>query len=129
MTKIDPSDVENVMQMNAAVGGVTALEKTEEKITGANTAVAVATVALADADYRLDDNLLRTGGQVFLTGTQALIRLLMMQKALDRKNGVNTAGFLSGYRGSPLGAVDQEAWRAARHLQEAGIEFLPAINE
>ncbi|RUT67524.1 hypothetical protein D0817_25995, partial [Flavobacterium cupreum] len=44
-------------------------------------------------------------------------------------DGLNTAGFISGYRGSPLGAVDQEAWRASALLQKSGIEFLPAINE
>ncbi|PWF49336.1 indolepyruvate ferredoxin oxidoreductase family protein [Massilia glaciei] len=85
--------------------------------------------ALADPDYRLDDNLRRTSGRVFMTGTQALIRLAIMQKALDERDGLNTAGFISGYRGSPLGAVDQEAWRASALLQKSGIEFLPAINE
>lgn len=84
---------------------------------------------LADPSYRLDDNLKRTEGRVFLTGTQALIRLPLMQKALDERAGLNTGGFISGYRGSPLGAVDQEAWRASTILQQNAIEFLPAINE
>jgi indolepyruvate ferredoxin oxidoreductase len=88
-----------------------------------------AQAGLADPDYALDDNLTRTRGRVFLTGTQALVRLLCMQKQLDEANGLNTGGFVSGYRGSPLGAVDQELWRAKKLLQERHIEFLPAINE
>ncbi|WP_407659629.1 indolepyruvate ferredoxin oxidoreductase family protein [Massilia endophytica] len=84
---------------------------------------------LADPDYRLQDNLTRETGRVFLTGTQALVRLMMMQQRLDRARGLNTAGFVSGYRGSPLGAVDQEMWRAQKQLASHHIEFLPAINE
>jgi indolepyruvate ferredoxin oxidoreductase len=85
--------------------------------------------ALADPDYALDDNLTRAQGRVFLTGTQALVRLLCMQKRLDEARGLDTAGFVSGYRGSPLGAVDQELWRAKKLLDAHGVEFLPAINE
>jgi indolepyruvate ferredoxin oxidoreductase len=88
-----------------------------------------APVGLADPDYALDDNLTRTQGRVFLTGTQALVRLLCMQKQLDEANQLQTAGFVSGYRGSPLGAVDQELWRAKALLQQRQVEFLPAINE
>jgi indolepyruvate ferredoxin oxidoreductase len=84
---------------------------------------------LADPGYQLQDNLEREQGRVFLTGTQALVRLLVMQKKLDAGRGWNTAGFVSGYRGSPLGAVDQEMWRAKDLLQKHEIEFLPAINE
>jgi indolepyruvate ferredoxin oxidoreductase len=80
-------------------------------------------------DYRLDDNLVATAGRVFITGTQALLRMAIMQRRLDAAAGHHTAGFISGYRGSPLGAVDQEAWRAAAILQGHEIEFLPAINE
>jgi indolepyruvate ferredoxin oxidoreductase len=84
---------------------------------------------LADPDYQLQDNLQRASGRVFLTGTQALVRLLIMQRKRDAARGVNTAGFVSGYRGSPLGAVDQEMWKAQPLLQAHQIEFLPAINE
>ena len=80
-------------------------------------------------DYQLSDNLRAGSGQVFLTGTQALVRLPLMQKALDMAQGWNTAGFISGYRGSPLGMVDQALWKAKKILAEQHIEFLPAINE
>jgi indolepyruvate ferredoxin oxidoreductase len=85
--------------------------------------------ALADPDYALSDNLTRTQGRVFLTGTQALVRLLCMQKICDDAQGLKTGGFVSGYRGSPLGAVDQELWRASKLLAKHNVEFLPAINE
>ena len=81
------------------------------------------------ADYKLTDNLTATRGRIFLTGTQALIRLALMQRALDRAHGLNTAGFISGYRGSPLGMVDQQAWKAKKLLEAADVRFLPAINE
>jgi indolepyruvate ferredoxin oxidoreductase len=79
--------------------------------------------------YALSDNLLSSSGQVFLTGTQALVRLPLMQKALDATRGLNTAGFISGYRGSPLGMVDQALWQAQKILNQHQIRFLPAINE
>jgi len=81
------------------------------------------------SSYRLADNLSATSGRIFLTGTQALVRLALTQSALDRRRGWNTAGFISGYRGSPLGMVDQQLWKAGQALDAAGIRFLPAINE
>ena len=80
-------------------------------------------------NYELIDRYRRESGRVFLTGTQALVRIPLMQRTLDRAAGLNTAGFVSGYRGSPLGAVDQELWRAGSFLNENQIEFLPAVNE
>jgi len=80
-------------------------------------------------NYELVDRYRRESGRVFLTGTQALVRIALMQRTLDRAAGLNTAGFVSGYRGSPLGAVDQELWRAGSLLTENQIEFLPAVNE
>jgi len=80
-------------------------------------------------DYALEDRYRREQGRVFLTGTQALVRLPMLQRERDRQAGLNTAGFVSGYRGSPLGAYDQELWRARGFLEEHDIQFLPAINE
>ncbi len=79
--------------------------------------------------YQLSDNLAASTGQVFLTGTQALVRLLLMQKAQDERQGLKTAGFVSGYRGSPLGMVDQQLWKAKKFLEKAEVNFLPAINE
>ncbi|MEO1204410.1 MAG: pyruvate ferredoxin oxidoreductase, partial [Pseudomonadota bacterium] len=80
-------------------------------------------------NYELLDRYRRESGRVFLTGTQALVRIALMQATLDRAAGLNTAGFISGYRGSPLGGVDQELWRARTFLDESNIEFLPAVNE
>ncbi|HEY5633868.1 MAG TPA: indolepyruvate ferredoxin oxidoreductase family protein [Burkholderiaceae bacterium] len=82
-----------------------------------------------DLDYVLDDRYLRAEGRVYLTGTQALVRVLLDQARRDRAAGMNTAGFVSGYRGSPLGSVDLEMWRSADLLREHRIEFLPAVNE
>ena len=80
-------------------------------------------------DYRLADNLEAVQGQVFLTGTQALVRLPLMQAVLDQAAGLNTGGFISGYRGSPLGAYDQQLWKAKHLLEAHRIRFLPAVNE
>jgi len=79
--------------------------------------------------YQLDDRYRRESGRVFLTGTQALVRIPLMQRALDAKAGLNTAGLISGYRGSPLGGYDMELWRASALLKENNIRFLPAVNE
>ena len=80
-------------------------------------------------NYELLDRYRRESGRVFLTGTQALVRVPLMQRTADRAAGLNTAGFVSGYRGSPLGGFDQELWRAKTFLDENNIEFLPAVNE
>ncbi|HVY65314.1 MAG TPA: indolepyruvate ferredoxin oxidoreductase family protein [Gammaproteobacteria bacterium] len=66
---------------------------------------------------------------IFITGLQALVRLLLAQSHRDRAAGLNTAGFVSGYRGSPLGGLDRELWRAAPYLQPAQIRFEPGLNE
>ncbi len=79
--------------------------------------------------YRLEDALAAQSGAIFLTGTQALVRLPLMQRALDAARGVNSAGFVSGYRGSPLGGYDQQLWRNRDRLSEANVRFLPAVNE
>src|SRR5918912_1419254 len=79
---------------------------------------------LARPHYQLHDNLWATTGSVFLTGTQALVRLVLMQRARDARAGLNTQGFVSGYRGSPLGMVDQAIWRAGPKFNEAGIRFV-----
>ncbi|WP_204113471.1 indolepyruvate ferredoxin oxidoreductase family protein [Shimia biformata] len=79
--------------------------------------------------YQLEDRYTRTSGRVFLTGTQALVRIMLDQARRDRAAGLNTAGFVSGYRGSPLGGLDLELWRARDLTQEHRIEFMPAVNE
>jgi indolepyruvate ferredoxin oxidoreductase len=80
-------------------------------------------------DYQLQDNIWSTHGVVFLSGTQALVRLMCMQRQLDERQQWNTRGFISGYRGSPLGMVDQVIWKQGEKFTNAGIEFVPAINE
>ncbi|AMV48927.1 indolepyruvate ferredoxin oxidoreductase family protein [Paraburkholderia caribensis] len=77
----------------------------------------------------LEDKYTLEKGRVYISGTQALVRLPMLQKARDRKAGLNTAGFISGYRGSPLGALDQSLWKAKKHLQANDIVFQPGVNE
>jgi len=81
------------------------------------------------ATVSLDDKWTVDRGRVYLNGTQALVRLLMLQRQRDLLAGYNTAGFLSGYRGSPLGAVDQTAWRAKAHLERYHVRFQPGVNE
>jgi indolepyruvate ferredoxin oxidoreductase len=82
-----------------------------------------------DIDYQLSDNLTRTDGRIFLTGTQALVRILIAQRRKDQEQGLNTAGFVSGYRGSPLGGVDMAMWKAKSILDHHNISFLPGMNE
>ncbi len=83
----------------------------------------------SDLASTLDDKYTRKSGRVFLTGTQALIRLPMLQRERDLAAGLNTAGFISGYRGSPLGNLDLGLWKAKAHLAEHHITFQPGINE
>jgi len=80
------------------------------------------TVALSDK-YELP------AGRVYMNGTQALVRLLLAQKARDEAVGLNTEGFVSGYRGSPLGAVDQELWKNRPLLEQHKVRFQPGLNE
>jgi len=77
----------------------------------------------------LDDKYTATSGKIFLSGIQALVRLPMMQKLRDEKAGLNTAGFVSGYRGSPLGGLDENLWKAKGHLEAKAIQFVPGVNE
>src|SRR5471030_2313976 len=77
----------------------------------------------------LDDKYDLAQDRVLVTGYQALIRACLMQKARDRAAGLNTGGYLTGYRGSPLGGLDQQFMRAGRQLSAADIKFQPGINE
>ena len=67
--------------------------------------------------------------RIFITGSQAIVRLLLMQKERDRRAGLNTAGFISGYRGSPVGGLDQQFIHAAKELRASDIVFQPGLNE
>ena len=84
---------------------------------------------MALAAVTLDDKYVLDKGRIYLTGTQALVRLPMMQRQRDVAAGLNTACFISGYRGSPLGGLDQALWSARRFLERHHIHFQPAINE
>ena len=77
----------------------------------------------------LDDKYRLESKRIFLSGTQALVRLPMLQRERDRLQGLNTGGFISGYRGSPLGMYDHALWRAKSHLQQHDIAFVPGLNE
>ena len=77
----------------------------------------------------LDDKYSLASGRAFMSGVQALVRLPMLQRARDVHAGLNTAGFISGYRGSPLGGYDQALWAAKKHLAENHIVFQPGVNE
>src|SRR5260221_553656 len=81
------------------------------------------------AAVTLDDKYTLDRGRIYLTGIQALVRLPMMQRQRDAAAGLNTAGFISGYRGSPLSGLDQNLWHAKRFLEQNHIHFLPGINE
>jgi indolepyruvate ferredoxin oxidoreductase len=81
------------------------------------------------AKASLEDKYTVASGRVFLTGMQALIRLMMLQRERDAHAGLNTAGFISGYRGSPLGGFDQTLRRAQEHLERSHIRFQPGLNE
>ena len=77
----------------------------------------------------LDDKYTRDEGRIYLTGTQALVRLMLAQRRRDAAVGLNTAGFISGYRGSPMTAIDMELWRAEHHTTKHHVKFWPATNE
>lgn len=77
----------------------------------------------------LDDKYLLTSGRIYLSGIQALARLPLLQRWRDQAAGLNTAGFISGYRGSPLGGLDEALWKAQPHLAQHHIKFQPGVNE
>ena len=77
----------------------------------------------------LDDKYALESGRIFITGTQALVRLPMMQRHRDLAAGLNTACYVTGYRGSPLGGVDLAMWQARKFLKENHIQFQPGVNE
>jgi indolepyruvate ferredoxin oxidoreductase len=85
--------------------------------------------AVSLAPVTLDDKYLQVSGRIYLTGVQALVRLPLMQRQRDAAAGLNTAGFISGYRGSPLGTYDNALWGARAVLEQNAITFQPGVNE
>ncbi|HEY0843768.1 MAG TPA: indolepyruvate ferredoxin oxidoreductase family protein [Noviherbaspirillum sp.] len=81
------------------------------------------------APVKLDDKYTSTSGKIFISGIQALVRLPLMQRQRDLAAGLNTGGFISGYRGSPLGGLDENLWKAKKLLDENHIRFVPGVNE
>ena len=81
------------------------------------------------ASVSLDDKYTATSGRIYLSGVQALVRLMLVQRWRDAAAGLHTAGFVSGYRGSPLGGLDEALWHAQKQLQQNHIKFLPGVNE
>jgi indolepyruvate ferredoxin oxidoreductase len=77
----------------------------------------------------LDDKYSLASGRAFMSGVQALVRLPMLQRERDVQAGLDTGGFISGYRGSPLGGYDQALWAAKKHLAEKHVVFQPGVNE
>jgi indolepyruvate ferredoxin oxidoreductase len=89
----------------------------------------VAWTEQVDGSVTLADKYVQRTGQVFLSGTQALVRLALMQAWRDEAAGLKTAGFISGYRGSPLAGYDTALWSAKAQLDQAGVVFQPGLNE
>jgi indolepyruvate ferredoxin oxidoreductase len=84
---------------------------------------------MAKTAVKLDDKFTQQSGRIYISSNQALVRLPIMQRQLDIANGLNTAGFVTGYRGSPIGVYDNALWAASEHLQENHIRFQPGVNE
>ncbi|MGH6954346.1 MAG: indolepyruvate ferredoxin oxidoreductase family protein, partial [Alphaproteobacteria bacterium] len=84
---------------------------------------------MALAAVTLDDKYEQESGRIYLTGAQALVRLPMMQRLRDQRAGLNTACFISGYRGSPMHSYDKELWRAKKFLARHHVNFQPGVNE
>src|SRR5580704_3722668 len=97
------------------------LSATKKKTSGSNE-MTLMQVGLDDK-YRLEPK------RIYFSGVQALVRLPMLQRERDRASGLNTAGFISGYRGSPLGMYDHTLWRAKTFLQSQDITFVSGLNE
>jgi indolepyruvate ferredoxin oxidoreductase len=84
---------------------------------------------MALAAVALDDKYALDSGRIYLSGVQALVRLAMMQRRRDERAGLDTAGFISGYRGSPLAGFDQALWHAREFLDKHHLRFQPGLNE
>ena len=78
-------------------------------------------VPVVTTDYALDDRYRKDAGRAYVNGMQALVRLLLVQRRRDMAAGLNTAGFVSGYRGSPLGTLDMALWQAVLNAALCGM--------
>ena len=79
--------------------------------------------------YQLEDRYDLAKNRIYINGVQTFLRMALAQRAADQQLGINSGGFISGYRGSPVGGVDLEAWREAARLHQHGVVFQPSINE
>ncbi len=86
-------------------------------------------MSAVDTTYALNDRYQLDHGRAYLSGVQAFARLPLVQHRRDRAAGLNTAGFISGYRGSPLGTLDISLWQAQAELDRENIRFQPGLNE
>jgi indolepyruvate ferredoxin oxidoreductase len=86
-------------------------------------------MAMSAVKISLDDKYALNTTRAYMTGIEALVRLPILQHQRDLENGLNTAGFISGYRGSPLGGVNQAMWKAQKYLDKHHIKFQPGVNE
>jgi indolepyruvate ferredoxin oxidoreductase len=84
---------------------------------------------MSKISVNLEDKYTFNTGRILLNGAQALVRVPMMQHKIDNENGLNTASYISGYRGSPLGNYDSALWQAKKYLDESNIIFQPGVNE
>ena len=103
--------------------------QTDTRATLATPAHATTLTAIRRPGVTLDDKYTATDDRIYLSGIQALVRLPMMQRLRDIAAGLNTAGFISGYRGSPLGTLDEALWHAQAHLEQHHVKFVPGVNE
>ena len=85
--------------------------------------------ARVSLDITLEDKWVIEQGRVVMSGTQAIARVLLAQHACDRKHGLHTAGYMTGYRGSPLGNVDTTLWSIKERIAQANVVFQPGLNE
>jgi indolepyruvate ferredoxin oxidoreductase len=96
---------------------------------GASDAALQDSLTSALREVSLEDKYTLRSGRIYLSGIQALVRLPLLQRWRDEAAGLNTAGFISGYRGSPLGGLDEALWKAQGHFEANHVKFQPGINE
>ena len=84
---------------------------------------------MTKTSVQLDDKYTQSEGQIYLSTLQAMVRLPLIQRRRDQAAGLNTAGYITGYRGSPIGTYDAALWSAQKLLEEHHIQFMPGVNE